>query len=61
MNSTIPKRHAEMLRNWNILFQLKKQNTYQNGIDNLKFYLVHSWAEQLSFIIWMLDLPWLTP
>jgi hypothetical protein len=35
MNSTIPKRHAETLRNWNIPFQLKKQNTYRNEIDNL--------------------------
>jgi len=34
-NSTTPKRHVETLRNWNIPFQLKKQNTYQNGIDNL--------------------------
>jgi len=35
MNSTIPKRHAETLQNWNISFQLKKRNTYRNGIDNL--------------------------
>jgi len=35
MNSTTPKRHAETLRNWNIQFQLKKKNTYWNGIDNL--------------------------
>ena len=35
MNSTIPKRHAETLRNRNIPFQLKKRNTYRNGIDNL--------------------------
>jgi hypothetical protein len=35
MNSTTPKRHAEILRNWNIPFQLKKRNTYRNGIDNL--------------------------
>jgi len=35
MNSTIPKRHAETLRNLNISFQLKKQNIYQNGINNL--------------------------
>ena len=35
MNSTTPKRHAETLRNRNIPFQLKKQNTCQNGIDNL--------------------------
>ena len=35
MNSTTPKRHAETLRNRNISFQLKKQNIYRNGIDNL--------------------------
>jgi hypothetical protein len=35
MNSTTSKRHAGTLRNWNIPFQLKKRNTYQNGIDNL--------------------------
>ena len=35
MNSTTPKRHAETLRNLNISFQLKKQNTYQNRIHNL--------------------------
>ena len=35
INSTTPKRHVETLRNWNIPFQLKKQNTYRNGIDNL--------------------------
>ena len=35
MNSTTPKWHAEILWNWNISFQLKKKNTYQNGIDNL--------------------------
>jgi hypothetical protein len=35
MNSTTPKRHAETPRNWNIPFQLKKRNTYRNGIDNL--------------------------
>jgi hypothetical protein len=35
MNSTTPKRHAETPRNWNIPFQLKKQNTYRNRIDNL--------------------------
>jgi hypothetical protein len=34
-NSTTPKRHVETLRNWNIQFQLKKRNTYWNGIDNL--------------------------
>ena len=34
MNSTTPKRHAETLRNRNISFQLKKRNTYRNGIDN---------------------------
>ena len=34
-NNTAPKRHAETLQNWNIPFQLKKQNTYRNGIDNL--------------------------
>jgi hypothetical protein len=33
MNSITPKRHAETLRNWNILFQLKKRNTYQNRIN----------------------------
>ena len=38
MNSTIPKRHAETLRNRNIPFQLKKRNTYRNGIDNLGAY-----------------------
>ena len=37
VNSSIPKRHAKTLWNWNISFQLKKQNTYQNGIDNLDF------------------------
>ena len=40
MNSTTPKRHAETLRNWNIQFLLKKQNTYRNGIDNLVLNLV---------------------
>jgi len=35
MNSTIPKRYAETLRNQNIPFQLKKQNTCRNGINNL--------------------------
>ena len=35
MNSTIPKRHAETLRNQNIPFQLKKRNTCRNGIDNI--------------------------
>jgi hypothetical protein len=35
MNSTTPKQHAETLQNWNISFQLRKQNTYRNGIDNL--------------------------
>jgi hypothetical protein len=35
VNSIIPKRHAETLQNWNISFQLKKQNVYQNEIDNL--------------------------
>jgi len=40
MNSRTPKRHAETLRNWNIPFQLKKRNTYRNGIDNLEFYHV---------------------
>jgi hypothetical protein len=34
-NSSISKRHTEILWNWNILFQLKKQNANQNGIDNL--------------------------
>jgi hypothetical protein len=38
MNSTTSKRHAEIFQNWNILFQLKKQNTYQNEIDNLELY-----------------------
>ena len=38
MNNTTSKRHAETLRNWNIPFQLKKQNTYWNGIDNLALY-----------------------
>ena len=37
MNSTTPKWHAETLQNWNIPFQLKKRNTYRNGIDNLDF------------------------
>jgi hypothetical protein len=37
MNSTTPKRHIETLWNRNIPFQLKKQNTYRNGIDNLEF------------------------
>jgi hypothetical protein len=36
MNSTTPKRHAETLQNWNIPFQLKKQNIYRNGIDNFE-------------------------
>ena len=35
MNNTTPKRHAETPQNKNIPFQLKKQNTYQNEIDNL--------------------------
>jgi len=35
--STTSKRYVEILRNWNIPFQLKKQNTYQNEIDNLAF------------------------
>ena len=35
MNSITPKRHIEMVRNRNIPFQLKKQNTCRNGIDNL--------------------------
>jgi len=35
MNSTTPKRHAEIFWNWNISFQLKKQNIYRNRIDNL--------------------------
>jgi hypothetical protein len=35
MNNTTPKWHVETLRNWNISFQLKKQNTYRNEIDNL--------------------------
>jgi hypothetical protein len=35
MNNTTPKRHAETFRNRNIPFQLKKQNTYRNEIDNL--------------------------
>ena len=35
MNSTTSKQHDETLWNWNISFQLKKRNTYQNGIDNL--------------------------
>ena len=34
MNSTIPKRHAETLRNQNVPFQSKNQNDDQNGIDN---------------------------
>jgi hypothetical protein len=37
MNSITPKRHAKILRNRNIPFQLKKQNTYQSRIDNLAF------------------------
>ena len=36
MNNTTLKWHAETLQNWNISFQLKKQNTYQNIINNLK-------------------------
>ena len=40
MNSTTLKRHAKTLRNWNIPFQLKKQNTYLNRIDNLGFYSI---------------------
>ena len=32
MNSTTSKRHAETLRNKNILFQLKKQNIYQTKL-----------------------------
>jgi hypothetical protein len=35
MNSITPKRHAETLQNWNISFQLKKQNIYRNEIHNL--------------------------
>jgi len=35
MNSTTPKWHAETLRNRKIPFQLKKQNTCRNEIDNL--------------------------
>jgi len=34
-NSTTPKWHAETLLNWIIPFQLKKQNIYRSGIDNL--------------------------
>ena len=34
MNSTIPKRHARMLRNRNVLFQSKNRNDDWNGIDN---------------------------
>jgi hypothetical protein len=48
MNSTTPKRHAETLRNWNITFQLKKQNTYRNGIDNLAFNKSHRTMIQFS-------------
>jgi hypothetical protein len=42
MNSTTLKRYAETLQNWNISFQLKKQNTYWNEIATLdfNFYLV---------------------
>ena len=38
MNSTIPKRHAETLRNWNIPFQSKNRNDDRNSIDNLGSY-----------------------
>ena len=49
MNSTIPKRHAETLQNRNISFQLKKQNTCRNGIDNLGKYIILS--NQISLFI----------
>ena len=54
MNSTTPKRHAETLRNRNISFQLKKRNTYRNGIDNLDFTF-----NALNFVLIMS--PYLTP
>jgi len=49
MNSTILKRHVEILRNWNISFQLKKQNTYQNRIDNLAENIIYHEYYMIQF------------
>ena len=45
MNSTIPKRHAGMLRNWNVPFQSKNRNGDRNGIDNYAF------SQPICFIV----------
>jgi len=40
-----PERYTETFQNWNISFQLKKQNTFRNEIDNLA---LNYWA------VWMM-------
>ena len=38
MNSTTPKQHVGILRNQNIPFQSKNQNSNRNSIDNLSLH-----------------------
>ena len=50
MNSTIPKRHAGMLRNRNIPFQSKNQNSDRNGINNYDWNCVQMKKKKKRFI-----------